>query len=57
MNENESFEALKRFSESACFICFWGQNNKCRYMRPEYGTIGMPEDCPDFEHFPDPEDE
>ena len=53
MKENDIDPQLNELSKSACFICFWGQHNKCRFMRREYGQIKMPEDCPDFDPFPD----
>ena len=56
MNEFENDDALK-FSQSACSICFWGQHNKCRHMRNEFEHVQMPDDCSDFDHYPDDWDE
>ncbi len=53
MEENRDYENFAEQPMPACFICFWGRHEKCRFMRPEFGEVKMPADCPQFEPYPD----
>ena len=51
--QNEEEEPTEVNLDSACFICNRNYGDRCALFSPLYNKIRFPDECPDFAHIPE----